>query len=432
MDAILGYMIAIALSMLTMAQYFQFQTTGITNVQTAAAASQQFVVNKAAQQYVQDNGAVIAAQATATTPVPITAAMLINAGYLPTGFSQTNAFKQTWQVEVLQPAAGQLQAIVETIGGRAITDTLQLVQIASQTGAQGGFVPYAGQNGDPTMSPNNAYGAYGSWTIPLAGTGFTNPGSGHLVSLLAFTGVQSNNGFLYRVKVPNHAELNNMQTDLGLTDVSGTAHNIAGANQISTQSLLSLADGTKSVPSVQLANGTVIAYNQVGEGGVLGLTGSNGQRIYLESLNGTFRLVNSAWNAQLFTVDQSGNVVANGTVQAGNVAVPRTACSGTGIAGDSDGSGLMLSCQRGVWLPIGGTALRYGYYTVANGYGVPAPTCSAGGTPQIIVDYQSMYIDNTATANIQIAGTGPWVVYFTDGSGAGIPGWGVATTYCTY
>lgn len=64
MDAILGYMIAIALSLLSVGQFYQWQASGMTNVQTAAAASQQVIYNKAAAQYVQDNGTSIAAIAT--------------------------------------------------------------------------------------------------------------------------------------------------------------------------------------------------------------------------------------------------------------------------------------------------------------------------------------------------------------------------------
>ena len=103
MDAILGYMIAIALSLLSVGQFYQWQASGMTNVQTAAAASQQVIYNKAAAQYVQDNGTSIAAIATPTVPVTITTAMLISSGYLPNGFSTTNVFGQTWQLQVLQP-----------------------------------------------------------------------------------------------------------------------------------------------------------------------------------------------------------------------------------------------------------------------------------------------------------------------------------------
>ncbi|BDB30092.1 MULTISPECIES: shufflon system plasmid conjugative transfer pilus tip adhesin PilV [Cupriavidus] len=220
MEAILGYLIALMLSMLSLAGFATWAKAGVTNVQTAAAASQMLVFDKAALQFVQDEAATLVAQATASVPVSVTPAMLVNGGYLPAGFSVTNVFGQTWLLQVMQPTPNNLQALVTSQGGRAITDTRQLVQIAAQAGAQGGFVPYAGQNGDPTMVPTRAYGAYGAWQVPLAN--YTNPGSGRLASLLAFTGAQANNGYLYRVQVPGHPELNQMQTslDLGGNDVN--------------------------------------------------------------------------------------------------------------------------------------------------------------------------------------------------------------------
>lgn len=214
MEAILGYLIALMLSMLSLAGFATWAKAGVTNVQTAAAASQMLVFDKAALQFVQDEAATLVAQATASVPVSVTPTMLVNGGYLPAGFSATNVFGQTWLLQVLQPTPNNLQALVTSQGGRAITDTRQLVQIAAQAGAQGGFVPYAGQNGDPTMVSSRAYGAYGAWQVPLAN--YTNPGSGRLASLLAFTGAQANSGYLYRVQVPGHPELNRMQTSIDM------------------------------------------------------------------------------------------------------------------------------------------------------------------------------------------------------------------------
>ncbi|WP_455289545.1 shufflon system plasmid conjugative transfer pilus tip adhesin PilV [Cupriavidus necator] len=223
MEAILGYLIALMLSTLSFAGFVTWSKAGVTNVQTAAAASQMLVFDKAALQFVQDEAATLVAQATPSVPVNVTPATLINGGYLPAGFSATNVFGQTWLLQVLQPTPNNLQALVTSQGGRAITDTRQLVQIAAQAGAQGGFVPYAGQNGDPTMVATRAYGAYGAWQVPLAN--YTNPGSGRLASLLAFTGAQANNGYLYRVQVPGHPELNRMQTSI---DMAGNDVNSAG------------------------------------------------------------------------------------------------------------------------------------------------------------------------------------------------------------
>jgi hypothetical protein len=128
----------------------------------------------------------------------------------------------------------------------------------------------------------------------------------------------------------------------------------------------------------------------------------------------------------------NGNATVTGTLQVGNLTVPRTACSGSAIAASSDGSGLILSCQWGQWLPVGGRWQRYGYYIVQNGWGVPAPTCPGSGTAEIIVTGQSLYVDPTASVNYSVSGAGPWTVWITDGSGSGISGQAVASTYCAY
>ncbi len=60
--------------------------------------------------------------------------------------------------------------------------------------------------------------------------------------------------------------------------------------------------------------GTVSAYNIGGEGGAIKLAGANGTNIFLEGINGTFRLMNHPWNASLFSVDQSGNGLFAGSV----------------------------------------------------------------------------------------------------------------------
>jgi hypothetical protein len=443
MESLFAVIAATVISLLGAGGFLVWSHQAVENVQNAVMASVQSVFNKGAAQYVSDFASTIQASSTATSPVTVTVAILQAAGaYLPPGFTGSNPYKQTWQLQVLQPLPGQLQAITMSTGGIAISDPKQLVAIAGQVGgAEGGFVPYAGQFGS-TMTTANAYGTYGAWG-PVSLASYANPGSGHLVSLLSFASATnaSGNGYLYRVTVPGHPELNDMQTqtDLGMTGTDGTAHNITGANVISGQSLAALSDGTEAVPSVTMANGKIIGWNDVAAGGVLGLVGTNGEYVFLESNNGTFTLVNSAFSGPLFTVDQSGNVVAQGMIQPGNVATPRGSCTGTGIAGDADGSGTMFSCQlvsAGVreWLPIGGLGLREAYWAVQNGSVVPAPTCPAGGTPPAIaITGTNFSVDTTATVNLApVTGTGPWTVNFTDGTGAAIVAKGTAETYCTF
>ncbi len=117
----------------------------------------------------------------------------------------------------------------------------------------------------------------------------------------------------------------------------------------------------------------------------------------------------------------------------GAVATPRAWCPTNGaMAQNSDGRGQMLSCQDHAWLPIGGPALRHGYFMVQNGWGVPAPNCATGGTPQIVFSPVSFYVNPTATVNVSASGSGPWTVFITDGNGNGISGTAVVETYCSY
>lgn len=53
-----------------------------------------------------------------------------------------------------------------------------------------------------------------------------------------------------------------------------------------------------------------------GEGGTILLDGNNGTNLHLENINGTFRIINNGWGSGIFHVDQSGNVSANGDMNA--------------------------------------------------------------------------------------------------------------------
>jgi len=437
MSSFFGVLYAMLVSVTAMSGLYAWSKIGFANVQAAVIASQGVVIGQAMNKYLNDTSAALAQIATPSTPATVTVDQLAQAGYLPKSVSMRNAYGQDWQMQVLQPVPGQLQALLFTTGGRQMPTSV-LVPSAAQTSAQGilgGFVPYANQFGDASLQPTVAVGANGTFRQALGS--YANPGSGHLAAMLGIANAQADNGFLYRVDMkPARPDLNAMQTDLSMTDTQGNAHNINGANVITTQSLNALSGGSLATPSIKTAAGTVITWNQVPEGGVLSLQGANGQWVHVESLNGTFRLVNSAWNKQTFSVDQSGNVVAAATLKAGNVATPGTSCSPNGImAGNNDGSGQMLSCQFGTWLPIGGRWLRYGYYTVYDAWWVPAPTCPSGGSMQIQVTPQNFTVNDTSVVNAGPAtwtGNG-WQVHLTDGSGNGIPGaQGIAATYCAY
>lgn len=493
MESIFAVLAATLFSLLAVKGLVTWVDQGIQNVRVAATSSQMLQFDNAATQYIQDNAATLAATTGPGAASSVSATTLVNAGYLPQGFSNTNPFMQTWELQVTQPVSGQLQGLVTSQGGTAVPTANELVKIAAQVGAQGGFIPYANQAGS-TMQPTAAYGAYGAWQAPMGG--YTNPGSGHLASLLSFNANAGNAEYLYRLQVPGHPELNAMQTNMSMTDVGGTQHSITGASLVSAGTLTATTAGTQAAPSAALAASSVTAFQEAGVGGTVGLTGSNGQSVYMAGNNGGFDLMNNAWSLALVAVDSAGNVVSQGgytaksgdiTAAAGNVTAASAVSAGTSLAvgpgatqgpngtgtftswvkpggeavessctmpgatavSNSDSMGILLSCQmfNGAyyWMPVGGPSLRQGLYMVSNSYGwsVPVPSCPAGSIPQIVVTPQATYIDTTATYNITVSpSTTPaagtyWTVAITDGIGSAIaaPAPGVqaqAETYCDF
>ncbi|PRH40433.1 shufflon system plasmid conjugative transfer pilus tip adhesin PilV [Burkholderia vietnamiensis] len=353
MEAILGILVALALSAMSVGGLLTWSAQGAASVKNAVAAGQQRQINKAAEQYIKDFGATLIQTATAGAPLIITPAMLRNSGYLQQGVADTNAFRQSWVLQVKQPSPGQLQAIVTSENGDAI-EAKQLVQVAAQTGAQGGFIPYTRQMGDATMDGNTAVGTYGGWRVAMAG--WRNPGSGHLASLLSFGGAAGGgNGYLYRVSVPNRPDLNTMQTALGM-----------GGNDIN--------------------NAGTISGNRARFGGRIATNGLNPDDMP------------AGWAGGVRT----GDVYAGGTIAAGNGgATP----AGMNVNGDMWADRLTFNtsascswnqitvrdnnqafvCNRtGQWVPISNlvgnlttTGQYAGYY---NGWGVTPPSCGPGGS----------------------------------------------------
>jgi len=153
MAPIISTMVAMVLSLMAVTGLLNWAKLGADNVVNAATAAQFIVFNKAVSQYVEDNGNSLVLAATSTTPVTITVATL-KAGptsYLPAGFAGTNPFQQTWQAQVLQPSAGQLQTLVTSTGGQAISDPKQLISIAAQAGGGGWFHPLQYDVGKPGL-----------------------------------------------------------------------------------------------------------------------------------------------------------------------------------------------------------------------------------------------------------------------------------------
>lgn len=244
MKEILGSLLAGLLMLASSVLFVNYQKQSNLNQQVAATAQQAVQFNTAVQSYITQYASSVSAIATPTTPAVITVAMLqaTTVNLLPTAFSTTNPFNQTWQAEVLQPTAGNLQALALATGGTALSDE-KGSRIAALIGAAGGFIPL-NDSGTWTSGGGTAVGAYAGWSIPT--TGYTGIAGGNIASLLTFSNGQFVSNYLYRNNVGN-TSLNTMNTPLLMasTQTIGSACTPNGAiAQDGTGLILSCQSGS--------------------------------------------------------------------------------------------------------------------------------------------------------------------------------------------
>ncbi len=194
---------------------------GSDQLQKRQAADQLLAVNKAVAAYVRKHQTDLLTQTTASSGPSITTDPLVAQGFLESGFQGHNVWGQTYQIHIRQPSTNALQAVVLTTGGRGEESrdvrfaTAVVPSAAAMAGGAGGFVPTGNIPGQPSSSLR---GAFGGWTLDLASVGIASPGPGHLGALTTFDSSSLGQDFLYRVAVPGHPELNQMQTELDMTD----------------------------------------------------------------------------------------------------------------------------------------------------------------------------------------------------------------------
>lgn len=365
MSEILGILFAVFIGILIIPKVADYQKINNDNIRASITAQQQKQLNAAATTYIQQNSVAIQAIATPTVPAIITVAMLQDTAVnlLPAAFSATNPYGQTWQIEVLEPTAGNLQALAMSINGDTLPDT-QTTKIATLVGATGGFLP---QN-DSGIYPGAAayaYGSFAGWTIPTAN--YTSITGGHLASLLTFNSGQLVNNYLYRNAVPGQPQLNTMEVPLQLgagtvqtsggaciaadlgklaRDASGNVLMCNGTNW-KTQGSSYWQDPSATFAALPACNAAAINQTRI----VQTPTTGTGPRAY--TCDG------ATW--QPLAVDDTGNmtiagnVTGTGGVTTGLTATIGAVCAGTGtMAKDLAGTGLLLSCQYGVWKTQGG------------------------------------------------------------------------------
>lgn len=291
------------------------------------AAGQANTIQKAVNRYILDRQTIIAAGSSATSGYTLTVPMLVSAGYLPNGFSPTNAYTATYRTLIFQPVASKFHSMTFLSGGTKLTLS-QARKLASHIGATGGYI----ENGI-------AKGAQGGWQENLSAFGGYNPGDGSIVIAGFFSNGSLVNDYLYRHSVAGHPELNTMGTALDM-----------GSNDITNAATISGKTVNASV-DMKAANNITAGKNITAKGDVIA--------------NDTLR--------------GDGDLVLGGVAMLKQVNTAGKYCDTWGAI-SRDSAGAVLSCIKGIWTTpgISETVNSYGSVKCDNTHGNSIAYCPAG------------------------------------------------------
>lgn len=378
------------------------------------AADKQKAVAEALSKYLKDNYSVVLASATATVPVQITVTMLRNTNYLPAGFVETNGFGQTLIGLARKPNPNQLEAIVLTTGGQAVSE-LGVRTIAENLGGPGGFIS--------STTPNVIQGARGGWQVALSNYAM-NPGPGHTASALFLMDGTLANDYLYRNAIPDHPELNTMNTALNMG-----GNNINNAGAITATGNVSTSSDVIARAVTASATITAATANITGEtytGGWFRTRGDTGW--YSEKWGGGIYQADPDWvriynNKGLYTggtvaagqVTSAGSISANGRLSTseflaiGGLAIPGAPCSDNKLIAKSL-TGVTLSCDGSKWISASSGPGQLAY--VGTYWGNVTRT-NPGTSPIYVNAYGGNGTGGTCTNRYQMTASvlyGTWVI----------------------
>ncbi|MBN3785700.1 hypothetical protein [Burkholderia sp. Ac-20353] len=370
-----------------------------------AEGNNEAVINAALGNWVTDNYNALVAQLVAPGPTPVTPptlAQLQSAGYLKVNYAAGPFWGGSYMIQMSVGPAGCSTSSTGCHVSYLLYPSNPVTKNGQPDVVGAAVVAQAAGNGFGFSKAQNSAtinGLNGAWNA-------ANPVPGAPPAVVLATNGPTTDG--NSVYIRRDGSL----TWTGDQNVNGVSlHNVNSIDATGTIAAPTLSASNVAVSNAVLTPGTLNVQNAAGT-------------------------APAPINTGAATVN--GNATVTGTVTAGNVAVPRAACVGTGIASAYDGSGMPFACQRDpftgarVWLPIGGSWQQYARYVVWHGTFVWAPSCNAGGTPEILLAPQGVQIDPTTALNFNVNGAGPWTVVITDGSGTPIWVPAVATTYCAY
>lgn len=420
MAPILGALFAILVGILSVPSLINWQNQAKNNVNAGSVAQQSRQIIQASTQYIQTNATALQATATASTPVTVSIAQLQAAGLLPAAFKATNLYNQTWQLQVLQPTAGNLQGLAVTTGGAPLSDT-QAMLVAKLVGYEGGFFP----KNDTGMYPGGAGNAYGANWGPLSATGYTNQ-AGHMALLINFSSGQLTDNRLYRNAVPGQPQLNTMTTPLIMASVqteNATCPTLSAFASDNTGALLTCS--TSPTGNIWKKAGSSSWLAPVANYASLPAAGDPVGAVRMTIDTGrAFMWTGTSWWP--LAADQNGNLAVPGNISANTLRPTLVAVEGNSCAGYPEGtaaqsatsSGVWLSCQYSSWKRAAGnagTGLRGIFAPLANkstscvarssatgAWFTAVASVDANGTPNFYVTngYSTSYCGTLATCTL--------------------------------
>lgn len=301
------------------------------------AAGQANTVQKAVNRYIADRQATIAAGSSISSGYTLTVPMLITAGYLPVGYSSTNAYTATYRTLIFQPSANKFHTMTFLTGGSTLSLS-DARKLANHIGPAGGYI-----------ESGVAKGALGSWQENLSAFGGYNPGEGSVVIAGFYSNGALVNDYLYRHSVAGHPELNTMGTTLNMG-----SNDISSAKTIGTQTLTASADvNTARLTASQhiQSNDTINAGGNIAAGGNITTSSSmvaNGNITSNSSITAAGNVTANNDVLASGTLRSAHDAVIGGVVKLQQVNTEGTVCDTWGAL-SRDGAGGVLSCQSGVW-----------------------------------------------------------------------------------
>lgn len=417
MSEVLGLLFAVIVGMTYIPRLFTYSQNASDTTRAVATAQQQQKLISVGSDYIKKYSTNLQSTATATSPAVITVPMLQAVNLLDASFSATNPYGQTWQIQVLQPTAGNLQALFMSFGGTAMND-MTASKIAGFVGQPGGIIP-KNDSGIYAGGAGTAIGTFGGWTQATAN--YNSISGGHLAALLSFNNGQLTSNYLYRNAVPGQPSLNQMGTSI---DMAGNNVNNAGTvnattvNSTTTNATTVNATGAVYSGDWFRTNGNGGWYSQTWGGGWYMSDGTwirayNGKNVYTPGAIQADTSVNSGYVSSWGSMNSNGRLRTGEYLQVDGVGNQGWGCSGNLIA--KDGAGNIVTCKGGVWTAAGGTAQPFqspGSSTCD--YSVAVAQCPAGskvlGGGYVLTWFNGSNFSHAPDGSYPDSGNNRWLV----------------------